>query len=198
MQRYNGPGNAYDNAFALRLDNSGNCYVTGFSSQGGSNEDWATIKYDSLGTQKWLQRFNGSGNIADEANAIEIDALGNVYVTGYSSGATSYDFTTIKYSQPITEVPNSLEIPKDFLLLQNYPNPFNPNTAINYKIPKTSFISIRVYDLLGSEVATLVHEEMNAGSYVMNFDASHLASGVYFCRLQAQGFSATRSMLLTK
>ena len=81
---------------------------------------------------------------------------------------------------------------------QNYPNPFNPTTKINYSIPQQSFVTLKVYNILGQEVATLVNEVQRAAKYVATFDAKRLASGVYFCKLQAGGFVASKKLLLLK
>lgn len=86
----------------------------------------------------------------------------------------------------------------DFQLYQNYPNPFNPSTIISYNIYKTGNVSIRIFDLNGKELATLVDGRQNAGSYEIEFDASDLSAGVYFYRLTAGYFSMTRKMLLIK
>jgi len=85
-----------------------------------------------------------------------------------------------------------------YKLLQNYPNPFNPATTISYEIPKTSFITLKVYDILGRQVKTLVNKEMNSGSYETKFDASSLTSGIYFYSLQAGSFSQSKKMILLK
>ncbi len=88
--------------------------------------------------------------------------------------------------------------PEAYVLEQNYPNPFNPTTAISYQLTANSFVALRVYDVIGKEVATLVDEEQNAGSYTVSFNASNLPSGVYFYRLTTEGFTRTRKMLLTR
>ncbi len=88
--------------------------------------------------------------------------------------------------------------PKEFSLSQNYPNPFNPTTQINYSIPNTSSVTLYVMNSLGQRVATLVDGKQSAGSYSISFDASSLASGVYFYTLKAEDFSLTRKMLLIK
>jgi len=97
-----------------------------------------------------------------------------------------------------TNVENEKEIPTNFELSQNYPNPFNPTTTINYQITKNDFVSLKVYDILGNEVATLVNEEKATGSYEINFDASSLSSGTYFYKLQAGSFIESKKMLLLK
>ncbi|MBV6478425.1 MAG: hypothetical protein HGGPFJEG_01180 [Ignavibacteria bacterium] len=92
----------------------------------------------------------------------------------------------------------SSEIPKGFGLSQNYPNPFNPTTNIKFDISKKSFVNLVIYDLLGKEVATLVNENLNAGSYQADWNAGEFPSGVYFYRLQAEDFVQTKSMVLLK
>ena len=93
---------------------------------------------------------------------------------------------------------NNTIIISDFSLHQNYPNPFNPTTKINYQIPELSFITLKVYDVLGNEIAILVNEAKLAGSYDVEFDASSLPSGVYFYQFRAGSFVETRKMVLMK
>jgi hypothetical protein len=98
--------------------------------------------------------------------------------------------------------PSSLEqldgLPVDFSLSQNYPNPFNPTTNIEYTIPEASFVQLKVYDILGNEVASLVNQEQTAGTYRADFTASNLASGFYVAQLKAGDFSKTIKMTLMK
>ena len=99
---------------------------------------------------------------------------------------------------PVVGVDGEGNVVHKFELQQNYPNPFNPTTTIKFSIPKSGVVTLKVFNLLGQEVATLINEEMNAGSYKVNFDASKLGSGVYFYKLQTGNHSATRKMLLLK
>jgi len=92
----------------------------------------------------------------------------------------------------------SSEIPDKFSLSQNFPNPFNPRTIINYQLSMFSFVSIKVYDVLGNEVVELVNEKQNAGSYSVEFDGSGFASGIYFYRLETGSFVDTKKMTLIK
>jgi hypothetical protein len=98
----------------------------------------------------------------------------------------------------VTSVKLPDAVPLRFELYNNYPNPFNPATTIDYSIPKTSLVTIKVFDILGREVKTLVNEEKTSGNYSIKFNESGLASGVYFYRLQSGDFVSTKKMLLLK
>jgi hypothetical protein len=89
-------------------------------------------------------------------------------------------------------------VPNQFELAQNYPNPFNPSTSIQFTVGAKQLVTLKVYDILGNEVATLVNEEKASGSYEVNFRASNLSSGVYLYKLQAGSFIETKKMLLMK
>ncbi len=89
-------------------------------------------------------------------------------------------------------------IPVTYDLSQNYPNPFNPATTINYQLPKTGFVTLKIYDILGKEVATLVKEQKNQGRYIAHFNATHLASGVYIYQLRVNDYVSSKKMLLLK
>ena len=91
-----------------------------------------------------------------------------------------------------------IQIPTEFALKQNYPNPFNPTTVINFSIPRSSNVTLKVYDMLGREVATLVNETKQGGNYKVSFNASQLASGVYVYTLKAGNFIASKKMMLMK
>jgi hypothetical protein len=98
----------------------------------------------------------------------------------------------------VTDIGNDGTVLNNFHLEQNFPNPFNPSTSIQYAIGSTQFVSLKIYDVLGNEIATLVNEEQNAGSHSIDFNASQLGSGVYFYRLETGIFSETKSMILIK
>jgi len=89
-------------------------------------------------------------------------------------------------------------LPKQYSLSQNYPNPFNPITAINYSVPKTSHVSLIVYDVIGREIKTLVNEENLPGNYTVQFNGANLASGVYFYVIKADNFIDTKKLVLLK
>lgn len=85
-----------------------------------------------------------------------------------------------------------------FELDQNYPNPFNPTTTIRYKLPEKSFVTIKVYDVIGNQVVVLVNDEKVAGIYEVDFDGKDLSSGIYFYTLKTDNFKETRKMILLK
>lgn len=95
-----------------------------------------------------------------------------------------------------TEV--SIEPPSQWLLSQNYPNPFNPKTTITYSVGTSSFVTLKIYDILGREVETLVNEVKEKGTYTTSWNAENVPSGIYFCRLLADSYSATRAMIVAK
>ena len=90
------------------------------------------------------------------------------------------------------------KIPSKFTLGQNYPNPFNPTTNIEYSVPKNIFVSLKVYNLLGQEVATIFSGNQKAGNYIATFDGTGLASGIYLYRLQSDNISLTKKFILMK
>jgi hypothetical protein len=201
-QVYNGPGSGEDVASVIKVSSSGNVFVTGKSMGNGTSFDYATIKYNTSGVQQWVARYNGpggTGNNDDYASSLAIDGSGNVYVTGLSDGiGTGTDYATIKYSQPVGIEPISNEIPKTYSLEQNYPNPFNPVTNIKFQIPNAGFVKLLVYDITGREIAVLANEQLSAGTSKAVFDGTNLASGIYFCRLEAEGFTDVKKMSLVK
>ena len=88
--------------------------------------------------------------------------------------------------------------PDDYTLSQNFPNPFNPSTTISFTIPENGLVTLKVYNILGSEVTTLVNQDLSAGSYNYNFEASNLASGIYFYELKVGNFAQIKKMNLLK
>ena len=116
------------------------------------------------------------------------ESLVGCYINGILYGDTT--LSSIKQISSTT--------PDKYTLYQNYPNPFNPNTNIKFDIQKTSPIKLVIYDALGREVATLVNEELKAGSYQVSWDGSNYTSGVYFYTLQAGDYIETKKMLLLK
>ena len=105
-----------------------------------------------------------------------------------------YSFTYV----PVTAIGEDYSSVNSYSLSNNYPNPFNPSTKITYTLPERGNVSLKVYDLLGGEVAQLVNGEIEAGSYEIIFNAANLPSGVYFYRLQAGSFVQTKKMIIIR
>ncbi len=157
---------------------------------------------------------NAGFEVQRSNNQTNWTALGFVRGAGTTTEAQSYSFTDAQATGRVFyrlkqidfdgqfEYSNVIEVnaglPKQFALEQNYPNPFNPSTMISYQLPASSNVSLKVFDMLGKEVATLVNGRQEAGAYTMNFNANQLSSGVYFYRLQAGNFVQTRKMMLVK
>jgi len=108
-----------------------------------------------------------------------------------------YHFSQLIFKQTSTAVEKKVTA-EAFNLSQNYPNPFNPVTKINFAVPEISFVTLKVYNVLGKEIAALVNEEKPVGKYEIEFDGSNLASGVYIYKIQAGNFSNTKKFILTK
>ena len=141
---------------------------------------------DSLGS-----RNEGLTNL--NVQALTLDNNGYVYA-GTENGV---------WRRPLSEIVTSVEenqtsTPSSFNLSQNYPNPFNSATAIQYAIPNRGKVVLKIYDILGKEVTTLINEEKDQGVYTINFDANNLASGLYLYRIQAGSFIDTKKMILLK
>ena len=141
----------------------------------------------------WLSRSDFGGSLG---------LLQGCVINGTVYGDTTFTIVSVK---------GETEIPNNFYLAQNYPNPFNPTTKIKYTIPtppvssplvkgrtKEGFVTLKVYDVLGNEIATLVNEEKPAGEYGVEFDGTGLSSGVYFYQLRAGSFVETKKMVLMK
>ncbi|HCY77811.1 MAG TPA: hypothetical protein DHV28_18020 [Ignavibacteriales bacterium] len=98
----------------------------------------------------------------------------------------------------VTDVTSEIQVVEDYSLEQNYPNPFNPSTKIRWQSPVSSHQTLKIYDVLGNEVATLVDEYREAGRYELEFNASNLSSGVYIYKLQAGDYVSSKKMILIK
>ncbi len=113
---------------------------------------------------------------------------------------TMINFVKSNFSDfTVTDIQDQSSLqPEEFSLSQNYPNPFNPSTVISYQLPVNGKVTLKVYNILGREIATLVNEEKPAGTYEVEFNASKYASGVYFYQLKTENYFETKKMLLIK
>ncbi len=299
----------FDAAFGMDIDDAGNVIVAGLSSSGAleSRYDYATILYNGLGQEQWVEKYNGSSNNRDEALAVAVDDAGNIYVTGYTTTGSVSDITTIRYSTQtaiqcseiseflarcnssgsvlarvtlpnntghagetvsfqidddnynatiqtngvhsraqisvsglgagmhvvelvdpgscfdplsvsceVDAAENESEWIKSDLLwsgsntasqekstspkapLAAYPNPFNPSTTISYQTDVEGLVQLKVYDVLGREVAVLVDGLQQAGNHEIRFNGTQFSSGIYFLRLTAGSTTEMMRMILTK
>lgn len=158
--------------------------------------------YDSLkAISKNYFLFNGKVSVDWAIRDYALDSAVNRY--GKDKRFNWFEALYLKSLRPsisVTDIKNSLEIPAAFELYDAYPNPFNPLTNIKYEISKSSFVSLKVYDMLGREIATLVDEIKQPGSYNSQFSLNNLqlSSGIYFYQLKAGNFIQTKKMLLLK
>jgi len=166
--------NVYDVKIELSVDNGTN---------------WSTIveSTPNTGTYSWIVAAQDS---SDEC-LIRITNVDDYLVYDASDAAFTIDMIT-----SVEEI--QANIPTEFDLSQNYPNPFNPVTLLEYQVPKASLVSIKVYDLIGREVAILVNEVKQPGNYQVSFDGKNLASGIYFYKMITEDFSLVRKMNLLK
>jgi hypothetical protein len=129
----------------------------------------------------------------------DLNNLGYLVFIQDSQTKTVYQSEFITYNNLITtDVEDEVVMPSNYFFSQNYPNPFNPTTTINYELPEANYVQIKVYNLIGKEVAILADEQKQAGRYKLTFDASGLPSGVYFYRIEAGTHSETKRMILLK
>ena len=181
----------------VTIDKYNSIYLTG-NRLNNSDFEFATLKYDINGNQNWLMTYPGGGE------KVAVDKNLNVYVAGANGCAgTGRDYLTIKYSQPDGIVPISNNFPKEISLFQNFPNPFNPLTKIKFGIPagdvkNSEQVELKIYDILGREVAVIVNENLKPCTYEVVWDAGNYPSGVYFYKLSAGSFTETKKMVLMK
>jgi hypothetical protein len=149
-----------------------------------------TIELVRLETTKWFS--TGVWLVQEYAPSKTIDlsyiGFGTFNVPGSKTELVS-SVTDVKYAE---------SVPSSFELYQNYPNPFNPSTTISFSIPETGNVSLKVYDIIGREVSTLINEQKNAGSYAVAFNPENIASGVYFYILKFKGMQISHKMLYLK
>jgi hypothetical protein len=117
---------------------------------------------------------------------------------GQPRHATTPDIGADEFDGIVVGIEEETALPTEFLLLQNYPNPFNPSTKIKYSVPQSSQVVVKVFDVLGNEIETLVNEEKSVGTYEISWTAENLPNGIYFYRIQARSFIETKKMLLLK
>ena len=223
-----GPVNAVNNQIALADIDGDNMLELLFddNSQTGSMGKYPAYNHDGTPVAGWDLPTTGASFfnmpcLTDLNSDGTLDIVGAGYTLGGGNQTYSYiwnsgiTYNASKIINPvwqfnvrhngvygdnnIVSVGNfNSEIPTDYSLSQNYPNPFNPSTHLEFGISKLGFVSLKVYDVLGNEVKTLVNENKPVGNYIVEFDGSALSSGIYFYQLTAEGFIDTKRMILVK
>lgn len=197
VERYHEPRTGFDNAGIARYYNISpannsnlnatlRMYYDESELNGNSEENLRLAKSADGSNQSWMM-IGGTANISEN------------YVEQTGISELSY-WTLTDVTKSITNVVEDIEtgVPDRFAILQNYPNPFNPSTVIKFQLPEASNVVIKVFDVLGKEVAILVNEELNSGYYSVSFDGSGLSSGVYYYTFKANNFHSSNKMLLLK
>lgn len=160
---------------------------------------WTQIGDTLKGNMDTWQKFSFSLNDFTGLNFPKV-WLGFQMKTNESGRSTGWFLDNISLS--VEEFPASIvskeSTVKEFSLAQNYPNPFNPSTTIRFTIPRATHVTLKVYNILGKEIETLADEKLQTGAYNIEWDAGAYSSGLYFCRIQADEFAATRKLVLQK
>jgi Secretion system C-terminal sorting domain/Beta-propeller repeat len=199
IRNLDGGFNQADEVYSIIADKNQNLYVTGRSDSSDGLSDYMTLMYDSGGNIKWMKKYNGY-SLVDRSFSINLDDDGSVVITGFTQ-RNAYDFwiTSIKYSSITYIIKNKIDSNSRSMLFQNYPNPFNPITKISYELSESGYISLKVYDITGKEVQTLVKGNEFSGTYSTIFNGSNLSSGIYYYNLILNNtLINTKRMLLIK
>ncbi len=180
------PGLTGYSAFVVSADSAGYT-IAGFSTPYGNNYFWPGLYATDNSGATW--------------NYLGLDSISVRGLVSYGDTTYAYTYADGLYKVRSTASVNSVSVttlPTSFQLMQNYPNPFNPSTVISFQLATKSRVTLKVYDILGREVETLVDGTLDTGLHQVSFDASRFASGVYFYRIQAGSFTATKKVMLLK
>ncbi len=171
-------------------------YLKIFHTTGGPT----VLSVDTTSSNEWTQLTIVDTLFLDESDSVAI-VLDPGSTGGPLPGRSYFDLVTAeKIGEIVVSVDDGFSQlhPKNFKLFQNFPNPFNPTTTIEYSIPEASFVVLKIYDILGGEVASLVKENKSSGKHSVKFNASNLPSGIYFYRIVSGNFTATKKLILLK
>lgn len=169
---------------------------TGLSLSSGSEEGFL-VGTEDLGLFLFSDEGDSLGSKNEGLTNLNIHTL-TLDNNGFVYAGTANGVWRRPLSEIVTSVENESIQPTEFRLSQNYPNPFNPSTKIKYSVPQISQVQIKVFDVLGNEIETLVNEEKSVGSYELTWNAKELPSGVYFYQLRAEEYIAVKKMILIK
>ncbi len=213
-------GTANDGGTGIWQNSDGGYFVAGhsFSNDGDvtghhgttSTSDYWIVNLDSAGTIQWQKSLGGTSNETNAIYANQQTSDGGFVIAGTSSstdgdvtghhGTTSFsDYWIVKLAgAPLGVDETYSSIPETFTLAQNFPNPFNPSTSIQFSLPHSGNTTLKIFNMLGEEVATLISGDLSAGQYIAHWNAINVPSGMYFYRLQSGSYSETKNLILTK
>jgi hypothetical protein len=178
----------YDGGHSVQQTTSGGYIITGIRGTDRGADVWL-IKTNFGGDTLWTKTFEGVGN------SVQQTSDGGYIVAGITDG----DVLLIKIAPNITSIKeNSKTILSDYQLQQNYPNPFNPSTTIEFSLPKSEFVELKVYNIIGKEVMTVVLGKLNPGNHTYTFDGKNLASGIYYYQFVSGDYKKVKKMILLK
>ena len=160
----------------------------------------STLHWSVSGNDSVIVSINDTTNVAVLSSPLSWSGRETLFFNVMDDSSASDSDTLLVHVTPYVRIngEGDLEIPKVYSLSQNYPNPFNPITTFKYGLPKRSNVSLKIYNILGQEVTTLVDRNQEAGYHQVQWDASGFPSGIYFYWMQAANFSQVRKMLLIK
>ncbi|MCX6174920.1 MAG: T9SS type A sorting domain-containing protein [Ignavibacteriales bacterium] len=195
-------------SYSNKLNTPTNLNATSSSSK--NNLTWTDNSTSETGYS--IERKDGNASSANNYSVVQtVTANSNSYTDQNVTAGSTYtyriravnnnaesDYSSTSTVSTVTAIEKDQRIPTEFSLDQNYPNPFNPTTIISYSIPENSFVQLKVYDLLGNVITTLVSENQGTGIYKITFDGSNLTSGIYFYQLITPKYSSTKKLMLIK
>jgi hypothetical protein len=183
--------------------NCGNCHVS--SNSGGARNDFGADVFSFLDVQ------NSSGNVQwgsalavldsdddDVTNGVELLDPDGSWSIGQANPGNTDDVTNPGDASSVSAIPVHSTLPNEFALEQNFPNPFNPSTRIDFTLPRAEYVELKVFNVLGKEVATLISDNLAQGNHTHTFNANNLAGGVYYYQISAGAYQDVKKMILLR
>ncbi|MBX2977350.1 MAG: T9SS type A sorting domain-containing protein [Ignavibacteriaceae bacterium] len=200
-------GNSFGYNFKLRGDSlfvgaKGTGYMVQTENDGLKieNENFAYLYVKTENGWEERMKFGATNPHPQNVFGFAVDFMNGEFLVGAPGDPTkgSQCGAAYLFRPNLVSIKNDSEVITEYALFQNYPNPFNPTTKITYQIPKEGLVTLKIYDILGKEVTTLINEEKQAGKYSIEFNASKLSSGVYLYELRSNEYKSTKKLLLMK